>query len=168
MCRDSISLRCHKRQNYKLQSCRPRSILQRCSVRWSQCCSCRSSAMFYTLFTILFDKVPRNYAIFIFVSFCTDGPRTRGNKKFSIQLFMFRVHRPAVKLYTLFTVDLTFLHGHVWVPGLSVVWRQKCLFWLNNSDNSFNDTRRCWEKQWVAENGRNPWCCAIGGWWQIP
>ena len=102
MCRDSISLRCHKRQNYKLQSCRPRSILQRCSVRWSQCCSCRSSAMFYTLFTILFDKVPRNYAIFIFVSFCTDGPRTRGNKKFSIQLFMFRVHRPAVKLHAFY------------------------------------------------------------------
>ena len=100
MCRDSISLRCHKRQH-----CRPCSILQRCSVRWSQysqCCSCRSSAMFYTLFTILFDKVPRNYAIFIFVSFCTDGPRTRGNKKFSIQLFMFRVHRPAVKLHAFY------------------------------------------------------------------
>ena len=61
-----------------------------------------------------------------------------------------------------------FYMDNVWVPGLSVVWRQKCLFWLNNSDNSFNDTRRCWEKQWVAENGRNPWCCAIGGWWQIP
>ena len=61
-----------------------------------------------------------------------------------------------------------FYINNVWVPGLSVVWRQKCLFWLNNSDNSFNDTRRCWEKQWVAENGRNPWCCAIGGWWQIP
>ena len=61
-----------------------------------------------------------------------------------------------------------FYINNVWVPGLSVVRRQKCLFWLNNSDNSFNDTRRCWEKQWVAENGRNPWCCAIGGWWQIP
>ena len=63
--------------------------------------------MFYTLFTILFDKVPRNYAIFIFVSFCTDGPRTRGNKKFSIQLFMFKSTGQHYG-YTLFTVDLTF------------------------------------------------------------
>ena len=96
--------------------------------------------------------------------------RTENQRQQKVFNTAFHVPSPQASsiAYTLFTVDLTFLHEHVWVPGLSVVWRQKCLFWLNNSDNSFNDTRRCWEKQWVAENGRNPWCCAIGGWWQIP
>ena len=80
--------------------------------------------------------------------------------------FHVQIHRPALWLHAfyggfdIFYMDMC--ERQAWV------WRQKCLFWLNNSDNSFNDTRRCWEKQWVAENGRNPWCCAIGGWWQIP
>ena len=172
MCRDSISLRCHKRQNYKLQSCRPRSIY--CSAAACAGHNTHNAAVAAPLqcFThFLLSSLTKFPEIMQFSYLCHFAPTDREPEATKSFQYSFSCSESTGQQYSIHAFyggfDIFYINN-VWVPGLSVVWRQKCLFWLNNSDNSFNDTRRCWEKQWVAENGRNPWCCAIGGWWQIP